>query len=236
MRRCSRCREEKPLTKFYNNISSQCGYRSECKVCSNITKRIYRSKNKEKIAEYDKIYRADNKEKIDKQMKRYRIKNQVGDIEKRRIYYLENKEKIATKGKEYRLKNQDILKKKQIEYRKNNKEKIREKNVLWRTANPEKRKLQRKQNKLKRRATKMGVIIKVTQKELNELIKNSNNICFWCDEYTEMIHIDHIYPLSKSGGHTINNLCISCPPCNLRKSNKDPEVWLEEVLSGEIAL
>lgn len=35
-------------------------------------------------------------------------------------------------------------------------------------------------------------------------------------------HMDHIIPLSKFGKHEMFNLCISCPTCNLRKSNKNP--------------
>lgn len=91
--------------------------------------------------------------------------------------------------------------------------------------------MQKKQQKMKRRAILKTAVIKVTTKELNELIKNSENICFWCDSHTDLIHIDHIYPLAKGGEHTINNLCVSCPDCNMRKGAKDPEIWLEEILA-----
>ena len=38
-------------------------------------------------------------------------------------------------------------------------------------------------------------------------------------------HIDHVIPLASGGLHTISNLVVSCPSCNLRKSNKDPFVF-----------
>lgn len=47
--------------------------------------------------------------------------------------------------------------------------------------------------------------------------------CWWCgtpvgDNY----HVDHRIPLSKGGANTPDNICISCPTCNMRKYNKLP--------------
>ena len=41
-------------------------------------------------------------------------------------------------------------------------------------------------------------------------------------------HIDHIMPLSKGGRHTISNLVVSCPTCNLQKNAKDPYQFAQE--------
>ena len=83
----------------------------------------------------------------------------------------------------------------------------------------------------KRRALKNNTESTVTTAEINKLIEDSNNICFWCDEDIDVMHLDHIYPLSKGGKDEINNLVVSCRGCNARKYNKDPEVWLEEILN-----
>ena len=118
-------------------------------------------------------------------------------------------------------------------YREKHKEEIRLLNIKWRKENPELVKIQKMKNSAKRRAAKRNTIISATTVEINELIKNSNNICFWCDEDISNgdMQLDHVYPLSKGGGHTISNLVISCSVCNGRKNAKDPEVWLEEILS-----
>jgi 5-methylcytosine-specific restriction endonuclease McrA len=49
--------------------------------------------------------------------------------------------------------------------------------------------------------------------------------CYWCRTKTKVgrRHLDHIIPLAKGGADTIGNLCVACPPCNLRKSAKLPE-------------
>jgi len=144
-------------------------------------------------------------------MKTYRIESKDKITETTRKYWQRNKHKKAEYGKRYRERHSAELK----EFR------IRNRN-------------KRTEYQRKRKAREKEVLIKATQEEINKLIRDSNNICFWCDNYTETIHIDHIYPLTKGGEHSINNLCVSCPSCNLRKSDKDPEVWLDEILEGKI--
>lgn len=41
-------------------------------------------------------------------------------------------------------------------------------------------------------------------------------------------HIDHIVPVSKGGKNEIGNIQCLCPVCNLKKSNKMPDVWAKE--------
>lgn len=159
-----------------------------------------------------KIYRDNNKEKIAEYGKIYKKKRREIKAEQKRIYREENKEYFD----KIRLEQQEISKQKKREAKKRYNEKYP---------------MRGKQHKMKRRAALKTTVIRVTTKELNELIRSSQNICFWCDKHTDMIHIDHIYPLAKGGEHTINNLCVSCPDCNMRKGAKDPEVWLEEILT-----
>ena len=110
MKRCSKCRETKPLTEFYKQKTSKDGLRGYCKGCfaignkkwlkNNYNKRlIYLEKNRDKMKEYYKKYYKKLKDK--------------------------NPEKIKEKNK--------IT---QSRWRKNNPQKAKERTAEWRQENP----------------------------------------------------------------------------------------------------
>ncbi len=57
-------------------------------------------------------------------------------------------------------------------------------------------------------------------------------LCFWCRSAfpSRLVHLDHIIPISKGGLHTIENICSSCPRCNVRKHAKDLPVWNRQLM------
>lgn len=62
MKKCSKCEIEKPLKDFYKDRRKNDGLKSCCKICSEITKKIYREKNIDKVKEnsrktYKKYYK-----------------------------------------------------------------------------------------------------------------------------------------------------------------------------------
>lgn len=58
-------------------------------------------------------------------------------------------------------------------------------------------------------------------KELRRLGDSCDWCCHWCGvSCKDNYHVDHIQPLSKGGSNRIENICISCPPCNLKKGAK----------------
>ena len=133
------------------------------------------------------------------------------------------RQSISNKQKEYHR-----------EYYKNNAELFKDRNKKWIEDNRD-RYNQQKREYLK---TKKGRLVNLNRwhkrrakikqgdmpsDELAKLIKKSKK-CYWCSTALSNgdIHIDHYVPLSKDGTHNIDNIVISCPKCNLDKSNKDP--------------
>jgi len=53
-------------------------------------------------------------------------------------------------------------------------------------------------------------------------------VCYYCQSVipTSRIQFDHIVPLSKGGSHSVENLCVSCAPCNRQKWNKPIQAWV----------
>jgi 5-methylcytosine-specific restriction endonuclease McrA len=56
---------------------------------------------------------------------------------------------------------------------------------------------------------------------INKIIEEQSWLCknCWID-IKNNYHIDHIYPISKWWLHSIDNIQILCPSCNMKKSNK----------------
>ena len=63
-KKCSKCKEEKPLTETYFAIKSNGKWRSECRLCGNKMTRDYKARNKEHIKDYNKTYKKEHKEEI----------------------------------------------------------------------------------------------------------------------------------------------------------------------------
>jgi hypothetical protein len=72
---CSKCKQEKTISKFDKDRHSSLGIRSDCKTCRSKTKKELYIKNKDKILKNRKIYRDKNKKHINKKtrMKRKEI-------------------------------------------------------------------------------------------------------------------------------------------------------------------
>jgi 5-methylcytosine-specific restriction endonuclease McrA len=62
--------------------------------------------------------------------------------------------------------------------------------------------------------------------------------CFYCGTSEGEMTVDHVEPLGKGGDHAIQNLVVSCQPCNRAKAAKPIELfnvaagrdWLEALL------
>jgi len=78
----------------------------------------------------------------------------------------------------------------------------------------------------KRRALKSGAIVEPLPSNYERgLYEAQNGLCYYCGDSLEETgyHRDHMTPLVREGSHTLSNLCLSCPTCNMRKHSKTAE-------------
>ena len=60
---CTRCKEDKPLSKFHSHKKGKFGKRSKCKVCYNKDVQTWRDKNPDKVHQYTMTSRNRNRER-----------------------------------------------------------------------------------------------------------------------------------------------------------------------------
>lgn len=220
---CIKSNTTKDISQFTFRKDTQ-KYRNECKICE---------------AERKKNHRLDNLEHYKNIQKEYLIKNKDLLSEKNKKYYEENKEYILNKTKKHKENNRDkVLEAKRNSYYRHresklekakqyydiNKEKIREYKKEYRQKQENKPLFRNARHRRRARLKDSDV----TPSQIRALVKKSKN-CYWCNvKLNKNYHIDHYTPISKGGKHTISNLVVSCPKCNLQKNAKDPFEFAQE--------
>lgn len=185
---------------------------------------------------YHKAYYREHKAKqLEASKRRYQVHKEA--IKARsRAYYKANKEAVSAKNRK-RCKLHP-------EWHRNGylrrKKAIRAYQRRWRQANPEKHRaiqlrwIVKNRARLKhldqaRRARIKGSTINPEQIiQFFDRIRHKRTIaCYYCKTPVKgkLAHIDHIIPLSKGGPHSVENLCATCPSCNLTKCAKPVGEW-----------
>ena len=120
MKKCSKCKELKPLTEFYKDKRTESGLYSGCKKCHNKYKKElgYYKDYRIKKPEYYKDYRRKNKDHLRRYYREYR-RNWIKQNPEIREYQREYQ-------REWRKQNQEKKQEQNKEYRKNNPKKYRE--------------------------------------------------------------------------------------------------------------
>ena len=202
MKTCHRCKISKDLLDFSKKSASKDGYYHTCKSCKALVDKDYRNRNKEYLKEKSINYRENNKEII--------------SIKKRNKYHSASAEEVklrAAKKREYNQNSPDAVKQRKREHDKNYFASPRGREVLLHSIR-------------KRKAQKVSSTDNtVTYLALKELMEAQNYCCKYCATDLRTlkksdVHLDHVYPLSKGGIHSITNVVWSCAPCNQKKTNK----------------
>lgn len=67
-----------------------------------------------------------------------------------------------------------------------------------------------------------------TEEDIKHLRNNLNDCCRFCGaQLNKAGHIEHLTPLARGGSHNKNNITLSCYKCNLEKTSKTLDEYLE---------
>ena len=114
MKECGKC---KIISEnFYKDKRSKDGFRSTCKVCDSITKKMYMENNSDKIKIVRKERYKKDIEKIKIYGKQYYENNKEKIYDNKKDYYENNKEEILTYKRQYYIDNKEIISIKKSNY------------------------------------------------------------------------------------------------------------------------
>lgn len=138
---------------------------------------------------------------------------------KSRDSYQKNKKKILAKQLAYRVANlQKVRARKRDSIKKD------------RLLNPEKWVYLRAVNNSRYRSKRNGFF---SAADIKNIGVSQDWLCVYCKcEISSKFHIDHILPISLGGSNWPSNIQLTCPTCNLSKSNKHPDFFVAERLAN----
>ena len=226
---CASCRTAKPHNEYTSHAALSDGLQPSCRACQNSAKRKRYWDNPELARGKFREYRERNPEVVKEVNRKQREgENRESILERKRQEYYRNREdpEWQEKQKKHRRLTKSQKRDYDKEYVKNNREKVNRQARQWAENNPEQRRAICLNNAAKRRAQKEHGC---SSREIKEWSQSQKKVCYWCEINCQgNYHIDHYIPLSKGGEHKIDNLVISCPSCNFRKSAKDPYDFAQE--------
>jgi len=90
--------------------------------------------------------------------------------------------------------------------------------LRWAKENPEQRRALMATTRARRRDAKTSVIPAAV---LRDMLERQGSRCYYCQfPLKKEMHLEHRTPIVRGGKHVLENLCWSCPTCNLKKGRR----------------
>jgi hypothetical protein len=225
LKRCTKCREYKPLTEYIKSKANKDGLNIYCNDCLKEKKKAEYEKNRDKYLERFNKHYYENIEEAKVKGKEWREQNKDSINARAKNYRESNKERITEWLKHYRERNKEELKIKDA---------VRHKKPEYKTAHnkrnqkyhkTEKGQLTAQLSRERYRHRQSGVSNTLTRTQWNACKDMFDNACAYCGKPLKNLTQDHFVPLSKGGGYDANNIIPCCKPCNSSKRDVDFLEW-----------
>lgn len=215
---CRECDTVKPHGDFHRRKAAWDGRVNKCRDCSCTAAAKYHVENRDERLEYQRGYRETHRDEMLASQREYREANRDKLREDSRAYYHANKdEKLAYDREYYRANRDEVLERNRGRYATRTAE-----DPFWvrlRTG--------------RKRAREAGTEVENFSSDQLTAYWSENGLseheCYLCEgEITEAdpLEVDHATPISRGGGHTLDNCKPAHRSCNQRKSDSTAEEFL----------
>ena len=227
---CTKCGKTLPATVefFERHKEGRDVLRAQCKECRRAAKSAYRRAHPEQAREYERSYRE--RLGVDERRRRQRLYQRrwrerhpdeaAKNLERLKQWQADNAEYCAEKSR--------------IQARRYYADHLGERKAAmlrWQHDHPDQVRVYRHN----RRARKLAAQGTHTQGDIQAQYKRQRGRCYYgkqinpecADSLDDGYHVDHVVPLAgeRQSSNGPENLVLTCPNCNQRKSNKDPMDW-----------
>lgn len=92
---------------------------------------------------------------------------------------------------------------------------------------PELRLYTRQKSKRRKAQMRDSVAIQITGQQIRARFAQFDHCCAYCGAGGDL-HIEHVVPISRGGGHALGNIVPACEACNYSKTNHEVESWFRQ--------
>ena len=79
------------------------------------------------------------------------------------------------------------------------------------------------------KAKKLGESGRITPVQVKQLWESHGYSCYYCNQQTKNITLDHYVPFALGGSNTIHNCVPACKSCNYSKNDRHPHDFEQEI-------
>jgi 5-methylcytosine-specific restriction endonuclease McrA len=167
---------------------------------------------------YSKVYYAAHREEMRAAYRQYAAKHRLQINARQRAWTRRHPEQARAISRAYRLTHPETA-------------------IRWRAAHPhattrwaqahrEQARWHYRIGRQRRRARLRRTIGSHTAQEVQALYEAQAGLCAYCGVSIPPYHIDHETPLMRGGSNSIENISLTCPPCNQRKHTRTASEFL----------
>lgn len=229
-KQCSGCKKEYPATTEYFAPSPKCkfGLYSYCRMCHREKSRIYRESHRDEDIARQRRFRQEHLEECRTREREYARAHREQSNARVKKWRQENPERVRDSWKAYYAANADKRREASSKWFYENLERSRQtrKDYYQRVKHQDQHKQVALSAYRNRKARKRSAQGSHSADDVALLLRSQKGLCWWCGKPVDQTyHVDHRIPLARGGSNAPENLCISCPTCNLRKNDKLPQEW-----------